>query len=77
MMHSLDLIRLEINGCTFSSSILRKILATSIQDLVITNCELHDQDIYVFMDVFNDSGNHILDLSKSKIALNERLGMLD
>ena len=72
-----DLIKLEIDGSAFSSRILRKILDPSILDLVITNCELHIRDIYVVMDVLNGSGNHIVDLSKSKIAWDEGLGILD
>ena len=72
-----DLIRLEIDGCTISPKILDKILDPSILDLIITNCELHIQDLCDIIGAFNGSGNHNVDLSKSKIYWNEGLGKLD
>ena len=74
---NIDLIRLEIDGCTFSPRILKRILERSILDLVFTNCELHLQDICDVMDAFNGSGNHNVDFSKSKIDWDENFNIFD
>ena len=74
---NIDLIRLENIRCSFTPRILDEILDRSILDLVVTNCELHILDICAIMNAFNGNGYHEVDLSKSKIAWNEGLDILD
>ena len=45
---NIDLIRLEIDRCSFTPRILDEILDRSILDLVVTYCELHIQDKFYF-----------------------------